>query len=129
MASGSSHEHHEHCTSPDQASDICQADLTISADEIAGGMQSTDAASKKQHLISSNDRAEDREAQSLAAAVTEDQEVQMEAAAALQRGGAEVPVLVSGAGHDGLAMANLTKVSYWQSGAEITSPACNANVL
>ena len=34
----------------------------------------------------------------------------MRAEAVVQRGVSDVPVLVSGAGHDGLAMANLTQV-------------------
>lgn len=42
--------------------------------------------------------------------LAKDEEVQVRAEAAVQRGASNVPVLVSGAGHDGLAMANLTQV-------------------
>lgn len=54
----------------------------------------------------------DRSSAELQQDVAKDEEVQRRAEAAVHRGNSDVPVLVSGAGHDGLAMANLTEVSY-----------------
>ena len=54
----------------------------------------------------------DRSSAELQHNVAKDEELQSRAEAAVHRGNNDVPVLVSGAGHDGLAMANLTEVSY-----------------
>ena len=96
----------DQCTNP-AVETSCQPDLEAAHTQDGSSQNSQDPQSNA-------DRGQQgdigRGCAELQQELAKDEEVQVRAEAAVQRGASNVPVLVSGAGHDGLAMANLTQV-------------------